>query len=133
MRHELWPHCSLERHQLEIDELLAGAGVVALAWLGESAIGFAEISIRSDHVSGTSTVPVPYLEGWYVRADQRSAGVGRALINFVEAWSKSRGFIELASDAELDNTLSIALHSKLGFREVERTVHFVKSLQQNRS
>lgn len=128
MRHELWPDCPLDRHRLEVDQLLAGTGVIALAWVDGAAAGFAEVSIRNDHVEGTSSAPVPYLEGWYVREAHRGAGIGRALIDFVEQWGRSRGFAELASDAELDNTLSIKLHARLGFREVGRTVHFVKHI-----
>lgn len=126
MRYELWPDCPLERHRLEIDQLLAGPGVVALAWMDGESVGFAEVSIRKDHVEGTSISPVPYLEGWYVRATHRGKGVGRALMTFVEQWSLDHGFTELASDAELENTLSIALHKKLGFSEVGRSVHFAK-------
>lgn len=128
MRYELWPDCPRERHQLEIDQLLVGTGVVALAWVGGAAAGFAEVSIRADHVEGTSIAPVPYLEGWYVREAHRGSGVGRALIHFVEQWARSRGFSELASDAELENTLSITLHAQLGFREIGRSVHFVKRI-----
>lgn len=128
MRYELWPDCPRERHQLEIDQLFVGTGVVALAWVSGAPAGFAEVSIRADHVEGTSIAPIPYLEGWYVREAHRGAGVGRALIDFVEQWARSRGFSELASDAELENTLSIKLHAQLGFREVGRSVHFVKRI-----
>jgi aminoglycoside 6'-N-acetyltransferase I len=51
------------------------------------------------------------------------------LISFVEQWATSEGFSELASDAELQNSHSIALHATLGFREVGRSVHFVKTLK----
>jgi aminoglycoside 6'-N-acetyltransferase I len=128
LRHELWPDCPLERHRLEIDQLLSAPGVVVLAWVEGQPAGFAEISIRNDHVEGTSISPVPYLEGWYVRPLYRGSGVGRALMTFAEQWALKQGHTELASDAELENTLSIALHGKLGFREVGRGVHFVKAL-----
>lgn len=128
LRAALWPDCPPERHALEIQQLLATEGVVALAKIGNEIVGFAEISLRRDHVDGTSISPVPYLEGWYVAEPFRSQGVGRALIRFVEDWSRHHGFSELASDAELCNDESIRLHSLLGFREVGRTVHFVKTL-----
>lgn len=100
-----------------------------LAYVGEDAVGFAEVSIRADHVEGTQSAPVPYLEGWYVAPQHRSKGVGRALLHRVEEWAKAAGFHELASDAELENTHSIRLHSLQGFCEVGRTVHFVKPLR----
>jgi aminoglycoside 6'-N-acetyltransferase I len=107
---------------------LALPGIVAVAQAGSVLAGFAEISVRSDHVEGTSSAPVPYLEGWYVRQQYRGKGIGRGLLKFVEEWAVACGFRELASDAELWNEHSIRLHAQLGFSEVGRTVHFVKSL-----
>ena len=131
MRHELWPDCSEERHKLEIDLIMSSAGFVLLAELPDTKIvGFAELSIRSDHVEGTRESPVPYLEGWYVKSDYQGLGIGKALINAAEVFALEMGFSELASDAELDNTSAIAIHKKIGFREVDRTVHFVKSLKE---
>lgn len=111
-----------------MEQLCAGAGVVVLAEVGKDLAGFAEISIRADHVEGTTAAPVPYLEGWYVRPEHRQRGIGAGLLRYVEEWAMERGFGELASDAELENTLSIRLHGRLGFKEVGRSVHFVKSL-----
>jgi len=128
LRHALWPDCPPERHRLEIDELVAGDGIVALAWAGEEIVGFAEVSIRRDHVEGTSEVPVPYIEGWFVAPAHRGRGVGRALLEFAWDWARMKGFREMASDAELENNESIRAHARLGFVEVERTVHFVKRL-----
>lgn len=130
LRFELWPDCPRERHHLEITQILSSPGLVALAFTDEEAVGFAEVSVRSDHVEGTACSPVPYLEGWYVRSAHRGHGIGRALLSFVEKWAASQGFSELASDAELHNSHSISLHSTLGFREVGRSVHFVKTLNQ---
>lgn len=130
LRFELWPDCPPERHQLEVTQMLAGAGVVALAFVNDELAGFAEVSVRSDHVEGTACSPVAYLEGWFVRPAHRGRGVGRALIAFAEQWAISNGLSELASDAELENHRSIALHAALGFREVGRNVHFVKNLRE---
>jgi aminoglycoside 6'-N-acetyltransferase I len=128
LRCALWPECPEARHRLEIEQLLAGQGVVALAKVDGELAGFAEVSIRRDHVDGTSASPVPYLEGWYVEEKFRGKGVGRALVGFVEDWARARGFVELASDAEIWNEESIRLHGLLGFREVGRTVHFIKGI-----
>lgn len=128
LRAALWPDCTASRHQLEIKQLLAGPGMVALAFADGEIAGFAEASVRGEHVEGTTQVPVPYLEGWYVTKGYRGLGIGKSLLAFVEQWAISCGFGELASDAEIDNERSIGLHSKLGFRVVGRNVHFVKSL-----
>lgn len=130
LRKELWPDCPEDRHLMEVDLVLSSNGVVLVAENSSAKlIGFAEISIRSDHVEGTTESPVPYLEGWYVDAGYRSAGIGKSLIQAAEEFVLQAGYKELASDAELTNTASIKIHKKIGFQEVERTVHFVKSLK----
>jgi len=128
LRFELWPQCPADRHELEVEQLLPSDGVVVVADADGQLIGFAEVSVRRDHVEGTRSAPVPYLEGWYVRAAHRGQGIGRRLLDFVEHWAISRGYGELASDAEIQNHQSIRLHRSLGFTEVGRSVHFVKKL-----
>lgn len=128
MRYQLWPDCPTERHELEVRQLLVSDGMVAVAQGDQGLIGFVEVSIRNDHVEGTSEAPVPYLEGWFVKPGYRGRGFGRALIAFVEEWALARGYRELASDAEIENQQSVQLHAQLGFREVGRSVHFVKRL-----
>jgi aminoglycoside 6'-N-acetyltransferase I len=132
LRSELWPDCSRERHELEVTQLLASQGIVAVAELEGKLVGFAESSIRNDHVEGTTEAPVPYLEGWFVKPAARGQGIGRALLGFLEHWAVQSGYRELASDAELDNHYSIRLHQQLGFRETGRSVHFVKRLTSGR-
>jgi aminoglycoside 6'-N-acetyltransferase I len=130
MRRTLWPDCPKERHLLEVDQLLRSEGLVLFAEGADGrSLGFAEISIRRDHVEGTCSVPVPYLEGWYVDPGHRNRGVGRALIDAAEKWALEAGFTELASDAEIGNDEGIRAHQKLGFREVGRSVHFVRPLR----
>jgi aminoglycoside 6'-N-acetyltransferase I len=102
--------------------------VIVVAFAHAEMVGFAEVSIRVDHVEGTTHVPVPYLEGWYVTPEYRRRGAGRALLAFIEQWARERGYGELASDAEIENETSIRLHTMLGFSEMGRTVHFVKPL-----
>lgn len=131
MRYALWPDCSPERHQLEIQQLTAhaGAGVVFVAEREDSSLcGFAEVSIRHDHVDGASSVPVAYLEGWYVEPDFRGQGVGQRLLASVEEWAIRRGLRELASDAELDNQAAADAHASCGFAETCRAVHLIKRL-----
>jgi aminoglycoside 6'-N-acetyltransferase I len=129
MRRALWPECPEDKHALEIGQLLESDGIVFVAEDDRSNLaGFAEVSLRRDHVDGASISPVPYLEGWFVEAGARGRGVGRALIAAVEQWAIAKGFTELASDAELGNTRSIELHARLGFAEIERNVTFLKKL-----
>jgi aminoglycoside 6'-N-acetyltransferase I len=128
LRRQLWPLCPDSRHRLEIDQLLKNGALVVVASAGGELVGFAEVSIRVDHVEGTANSPIPYLEGWYVAEAHRRRGIGRAILVFVERWAMERGFREIASDAEVANEAAIGLHARLGFAEVGRTVHFVKTL-----
>ncbi len=129
MRKALWPDCPDSRHEMEVDQILSSNGIVLIAEsLSSGLVGFAEISIRIDHVEGTTITPIPYLEGWYVDPAYRGQGIGKALIRSAEEFALQAGFTELASDAEINNQTGIERHIRLGFREVERTVHFLKSL-----
>lgn len=80
------------------------------------------------YAEGCTSSPVAYLEEWFVDADVRRQGVGRALIAAAEAWAQGNGFNELASDTLIDNKTSLASHLALGFTEVERQINFIKKL-----
>ena len=97
-----------------------------------SPAGFLDLSTRTDYVEGTETSPVGYIEGIFVQEHLRGQGIGRALVEFAERWAAEKGFAELASDAELDNTDSHNFHRSVGFREGGRIVAFVKGLVQEK-
>ena len=129
LRQKLWPDCPEHKHQIEIDQILSSQGVVLVSEHNETGlIGFAEISIRHEHVEGASINPIPYLEGWFVDKRFRKKGIGRRLISAAEEWSKQQGFTEFASDTDVGNQTSIIIHTSLGFTEVGRNVQFLKSL-----
>jgi aminoglycoside 6'-N-acetyltransferase I len=94
----------------------------------ESLGGFLEASQRK-YAEGCSTGPVGYIEGWYVDPDLRRQGIGRQLICEAESWAVAKGLREIASDCDLDNLISLSAHQALGYEEVERLIHFRKSLQ----
>jgi aminoglycoside 6'-N-acetyltransferase I len=50
------------------------------------------------------------------------------LVEAAESWARSKGCLWMASDALIDNAVSIVAHGRLGYREVERLVHFAKEL-----
>ncbi len=91
--------------------------VVLIARDDAGPAGFAEVSLRQ-FAEGCGSSPVGYLEGWYVTEGARGSGVGRALVDAAMAWAGEQGCREFASDAELDNTGSLAAHEKLGFEPV---------------
>ena len=132
MRARLWPHA-------DADELFAEAGVfvhgadsfIDAAFIAEDEsqrpVGFVELSIR-DFANGCNSMPIPFVEGWYVEVFARRRGFGRSLLNAAEDWARERGFSELASDTEVENVASQDAHGACGFEETERLVTFRKSL-----
>jgi aminoglycoside 6'-N-acetyltransferase I len=69
--------------------------------LGESVVGFAEVSLRV-RAEGCGSSPVGYLEGWYVTPSARRGGIGCELMAALEERARSRGCTEMASDTELE-------------------------------
>jgi len=121
MRCALWPEGSESEHAAEIRLFLAGQLRDPLQVLfavddNDSPRGFAELSIRP-YAEDCVTDRVAYLEGWYVVAESRRQGVGRALVRAAEEWARAQGCSEFASDALLDNHVSAAAHRALGFAE----------------
>lgn len=90
------------------------------------AIAFMNLSLRYEYVPDATQSPVAYVEGIYVKDEYRKQGVGTALIQYAEQWALEQRCVELASDALIENTASYEFHTKIGFREVERVVFFIK-------
>ncbi|MDF1503053.1 GNAT family N-acetyltransferase [Roseisolibacter sp. H3M3-2] len=129
MRRALWPEIAREREVEDGAEWLArdDATVLVAERAAGGLCGFAEVAERP-YAEGCETSPVTYLEGWWVDADVRRAGVGAALVRAAEDWGRSRGRTEMGSDVLLDNDVSHTAHRALGFDEVERLVMYRKSL-----
>ena len=134
MRTALWPDDPNGEHAAEIDAFLTGEGwgrpVLSAVFVAEleggRVVGFLELSVR-EYAEGCAGA-TPYVEGWYVDEAARGRGIGAALVRAAEEWAKAHGYSELASDALLDNDVSLQAHTALGFEEVERSVHFRKAL-----
>ena len=91
-------------------------------------VGFIESELRRDHVEGAPTRPVWYVEGIYVAPTARKKGVGRFLISVLESHARAEGHAVIASDCEFDDTDSESFHKAVGFTEVLRDIHLVKTL-----
>jgi aminoglycoside 6'-N-acetyltransferase I len=129
MRIALWPDEPSAGTDKDMRDWLArrDAAVFVAARPDGSLCGFVEAGTRP-YAEGCETSPVGYIEGWYVDADVRREGHGRALLEAAEDWARSQGCTEMASDALLDNILSHRAHARCGYEEVERLVTFRKSL-----
>jgi aminoglycoside 6'-N-acetyltransferase I len=129
MRRTLWGGCPDEEQTLEMDEFLKSeVDEVFFAVRPDGKLcGFLEAALRS-RADGCDSSPVGYIEGWYVDPDVRLKGIGRALVDAAEAWARSKGCRQMASDAELSNNVSHQAHGALGYQEVGRGVQFKKDL-----
>jgi len=130
LRQGLFDESTDEEHQQEMAEILAeedGCVLVAERPSSTQLAGYLHVGTRK-YAEGCDTSPVAYLEEWFVDANVRRQGVGRALVAAAEAWALQNGYIELASDTLIDNNVSLASHLALGFREVERQINFIKKL-----
>jgi aminoglycoside 6'-N-acetyltransferase I len=129
MRCALWPDADAADLRSELQGYLEPADHAALvAEDGDGRlVGFIELSLRNI-VDSCESSPVGYIEGWFVDADRRHQGVGRALVAAGEAWARGRGCTEMGSDSELDNTASQAAHRALGYQETGKVVNFRRSL-----
>ena len=130
MRDVLWPGLTAETHETDMADFRANqTSQVVFVVDRENGLlgGFLETGTRK-YADGCETSPVGYIEGWYVDPDLRQAGWGRALVEAAEAWARSCGYAEIASDCLLENEVSFKAHTALGYSEVERLIHFRKSL-----
>ena len=130
MRTALWPESS-DDHSVEINQFFskpddALATLVAEIEKGKLC-GFLEAGTRP-YAEKCQSSPVGYIEGWWVDPEYRKHGCGAALAEAAEDWARSLGLSEMASDADLANTLSHNAHRALGYSEVQRIVCFRKSL-----
>jgi aminoglycoside 6'-N-acetyltransferase I len=130
MRDVLWPGLNARTHETDMDDFRSDQATQMVFVIDREngrLGGFLETGTRR-YADGCETSPVGYIEGWYVDPDLRRAGWGRALVQAAEAWARSCGYAEIASDCLLENDVSLKAHTALGFEETERLIHFRKSL-----
>ena len=119
MMRALWPDCD--------DDKIVDDCIIVVERDDGRLGGFIALALRP-WAEGCASTPCAYIEGWWIDEDLRRRGHGRALVEAAEKWALAQGSRELASDALIDNVISIAAHKTLGFDEVQRTVAFRKRL-----
>jgi len=129
MRMALWPAHTVDEMRAEMAELRAdeSSPVFVAERVDGTLGGFVEAGLRK-YADGCDTSPVGYIEGWYVDADLRGQGIGRALVRAAEQWALERGCLEMGSDTWIDNEVSYRAHLAIGYEEAERLIHFKKRL-----
>lgn len=126
----LWPHAKKDELAEEFGEsILSLKHKIFLCKNDKNEpIAFIDVSLRSDYVEGSTSNPVGYVEGIYVKPGYRNRGVAKKLIKLAEDWAAKQGCKELASDAELDNIDSQKFHKKIGFKEANKIVCFIRKI-----
>jgi aminoglycoside 6'-N-acetyltransferase I len=109
----------------EIDMMLARDDWAAFAVEASDGalVGLIELFERNSAQSCT-TSPVAYVEGLWVAEGWRRTGMARRLVDAGIAWARARRRSEMASDVQLSNLISQAVHEHLGFEETERLVTY---------
>lgn len=127
----LWPDHTVYDLEQVFNDLLTlehYRGYMCRLGSGE-AVGFIFLSLRRDYVEGSSSSPVGYIEGIYVKPTYRGQGIAKKLSDIGEQWSLEHGCKEMASDAYWDNHESREFHKHIGYEETERLVHFIKPIK----
>jgi len=129
LRESVYTGIDRQFHQHEMELILGDSDkevLLAVTTDGEVP-GMIEVSLRNV-VDGCLTSPVGYIEGIYVDSAYRGAGLSRQLLRHAEAWCRTKGCAEIATDAELDNETAQRFHEHMGFSETYRIVEYRKRL-----
>jgi len=126
---QLWEDCDFDEELENCRQILSSESETCfLIKVNDNYVAFIHLAIRSDYVEGSSHSPTAYIEGIFVKEDFKHLGFSRQLLKLAEEWSKQKNCTQLASDTELTNLSSIDFHKKIGFKEVNRIVCFIKDL-----
>ncbi|UFU00733.1 GNAT family N-acetyltransferase [Radiobacillus kanasensis] len=126
---DLWPGHTFEQMKSEFDSMLGSVKAKVFVYgIENKSVGFLHMSLRSDYVEGSTSSPVAYVEGVYVKQDYRTKGVAKELLKEGEEWAKINGCSQIASDIEQGNEDSYQFHHKSGFSEANRIICFIKDL-----
>lgn len=128
---KLWEDAEEAELRIEFQQTLTSSKqkIILAKNSGQTLVGFAFISIRTDHVAGAEQPPTGYLEGIFIEPGYRKKGIAKKLVQLGETWLKKNNCTQMGSDTWLWNKESQEFHEKIGFREEERLVHFIKNIE----
>jgi len=127
----LWPKHSKAELKKEFEDFLKSKYEVTFICKDaeDNYVGFINLSLKHEYVPGATSSPVGYIEGIFIKEQYRKKGVARKLIDVGEEWAKSNGCNEIGSDTELHNKSSKVFHKKVGFKDEDILVHFIKKIR----
>lgn len=125
----LWPDHTFQDMTEIFSGILGSKKETAfLCRVGQEYVGFINVSIRVDYVEGSDSSPVGFVEGIYVKESYRKQGIAQRLVTRGEQWAKSLGCSQMGSDIEQHNTASYDFHTRVGFKEANRIICFIKAI-----
>ncbi len=127
LRQALWPQHGPAALDRAASTACPDATVFVAERPGGRLCGLIVVSTR-DRAIGCTADRIGYIEGWYVEPGWRRRGIGRRLVDRGEAWARTRGCTEMASDTTPRYPLSPPAHQALGYRVAKRSIHFRKRL-----
>ena len=126
---DLWPENDLEDLKKDFTYIIGLlSDKIFLAEIDGEYAGFIHMSIRKDYVEGSSSSPVGYIEGLFVKPEHRKKGIGYALYNMGANWAKKKGTTEIGTDCTISNRVSFDFLLNLGFEEANRVICFIKDI-----
>ncbi|MGI9544152.1 MAG: aminoglycoside 6'-N-acetyltransferase [Cyclobacteriaceae bacterium] len=130
MGKQLWPETSKSELEKSFSTTFTSSSEVTfIGELDDVPIGFTICSLRSDYVEGSRKSPTGYLEAIFMAPEFRNKGWASALVAQGEHWCQQRGCTQMGSDTETTNIVSQQFHEKLGFKETNRIVCFIKPIE----
>jgi aminoglycoside 6'-N-acetyltransferase I len=126
---ELWTDCEYETEYISYKRILKSENETCYLIADQSTyFGFIHISLRFEYVEGANTSPVGYIEGIYIKPEYREFGYGKKLVKYGIVWAKEKGCSEIGSDAKLENKNSHHFHTRIGFKETNRTINYLQKI-----
>ena len=126
---ELWPENNIEDLKRDFAYIIGHlSDKVLLAQIENEYAGFIHMSVRKDYVEGSSSNPVGYIEGLFVKPEYRGKDVGTELYNAGAKWVKKKGCTEIGTDCTISNRVSFDFLIKMGFEEANRIICFIKDI-----
>ena len=129
LANKLFPDYSKKQLKMDLQHAINAANQETFfAVEDERLLGFVNVSIRKDYVEGATSSPVGYLEALYIIPQSRMEGIAKQLCQQAENWAKTQGCSQMGSDTWLTNSNSRAFHLKIGFKEEDILVHYIKDI-----
>lgn len=105
--------------RLDAEEVSEGRGAFLVAWRGERPIGCGAVRRIHDRVGE--------LKRMYVALEERGRGVGKALLNALEAEARALEISRLVLETGVRQDRAIALYERAGFRRIEPFGEYLSS------